>query len=58
MIVKAFLGIGERVLKNEAVWGAKRAVNLSMSVPLGAGIKIETDICYSTGNPVAYSSGP
>ncbi len=41
----------------KAVWGAKRAINLSMSVPLDAGIKMETDICYSSGNPFAYSSG-
>ena len=36
------------------VEGAKRAVNLTMSTPLDAGLRIETDICLGSGSGAGF----
>ena len=38
------------------VEGAKRAVNMAMSTPLDAGLRLETDICLGAGSGGAFSS--
>jgi enoyl-CoA hydratase/carnithine racemase len=37
-------------LNPRLVEGAKRAVNMSMSTPLDAGLRLETDICMGAGS--------
>ena len=37
------------------VQGAKRAVNMAMSTPLDAGLKLETDICLGAGSGSSFS---
>ena len=37
------------------VQGAKRAVNLAMSTPLDAGLRLETDICLGAGSGSSFS---
>ena len=41
-------------LNPRLVEGAKRAVNMSMSTPLDAGLRLETDICLGAGSGVAF----
>ncbi len=38
------------------VEGAKRAVNMSMSTPLDAGLRLETDICLGAGSAQSFSA--
>ena len=38
------------------VEGAKRAVNMAMSTPLDAGLRLETDICLGAGSGGSFSS--
>jgi len=38
------------------VEGAKRAVNMSMSIPLDAGLRLETDICLGAGSAQSFSA--
>ena len=38
------------------VEGAKRAVNMAMSTPLDAGLRLETDICLGAGSGVSFDS--
>lgn len=44
-------------LNPRLVEGAKRAVNLSMSTPLDSGLRLETDICISSGSGAGFSAG-
>lgn len=41
-------------LNPRLVEGAKRAVNMSMSTPLDAGLRLETDICLGAGSGVQF----
>ena len=41
-------------LNPRLVEGAKRAVNMSMSTPLDAGLRLETDICLGAGSGVKF----
>lgn len=38
------------------VEGAKRAVNMAMSTPLDAGLRLETDICLASGSGASFKS--
>ncbi len=42
-------------LNPRLVEGAKRAVNMSMSTPLDAGLRLETDICLGAGSGAQFS---
>ncbi len=44
-------------LNPRLVEGAKRAINLSMSTPLDSGLRLETDICISSGSGAGFSAG-
>ena len=41
-------------LNPRLVEGAKRAVNMSMSTPLDAGLRLETDICMGAGSGASF----
>ena len=42
-------------LNSRIVQGAKRAANLTMSTPLDAGLRLETDICLGSGSGAGFS---
>jgi len=42
-------------LNPRVVEGAKRAVNMAMSTPLDAGLRLETDICLGAGSGASFS---
>ena len=44
------------VLNPRLVEGCKRAVNMSMSTPLDAGLRLETDICMGAGSGAEFSA--
>jgi enoyl-CoA hydratase len=41
-------------LKPRIIEGAKRAVNMAMSTPLDAGLRLETDICLGAGSGASF----
>ena len=44
-------------LNPRLVAGAKRAVNMTMSTPLDAGLRLETDICLGAGSGGQFGEG-
>lgn len=44
-------------LNPRLVAGAKRAVNMTMSTPLDAGLRLETDICLGSGSGAQFGEG-
>lgn len=51
--------LAEEIAKNNPrlIQGAKRAVNLSMSTPLDAGLRLETEIVLGSGSGGAFAEG-
>ena len=51
--------LAEEIAKIDSrlVQGAKRATNLTMSTPLEAGLRMETDICLASGSGAGMSEG-
>jgi len=44
-------------MNTRLVQGAKRATNLTTSTPLDIGLRMETDICLSSGSGTGFGEG-